>query len=94
MKKIIYLIGAFATAAAIFGAIAIMLNKLKISLSIESIDDTIEEEEPGSDIDLAIEEEDGAEPSFDETAGAVEEALEDMLGEDNDGEIAVEITKD
>lgn len=93
MKKIIYLIGAFATAAAIFGAIAIMLNKLKISLSIESIDDTIEEEEPGSDIDLAIEE-DGAEPSFDETAGAVEEALEDMLGEDNDGEIAVEITKD
>ena len=42
MKKIIYLIGAFVTTAAIVGAIAVMLNKLKISLSIEGIDDTLE----------------------------------------------------
>lgn len=99
MKKIIYFIGAFVTVAAIFGTIAVLLKKLKISLSIEGIDDTLDDEETAGDIDLSIEDEDedanaAAEPNFDETAGAVEEALEEMLGEDDAGDIDVEITKE
>ena len=86
MKKIIYAIGAFVTVAAIFAAIAIMLKKLKISLSIEGIDDEIAEEENG-DIDISIE--DGY---FDDAEDAVEEAIEEMLGED-DKEIEVEISE-
>ena len=53
MKKIFYFIGAFVTLAAIFTAIAILLKKLKISLSIEGINDEIEEEE-ANDIDVSI----------------------------------------
>ena len=87
MKKIIYIIGAFVTVAAIFTAIAIMLKKLKISLSIEGIDDTIEEEE-NEDIDLSIEDD----VDFEETADAVEEAIEELLSEE-DKEIEVEISE-
>ena len=96
MKKIMYFIGAFVTLAAIFAAIAIMLKKLKISLSIEGIDDTLDAEEPGNDIDLTIESDADGEssPSYDETAGAVEDALDDLLKEENNGEIKVDIDKD
>ena len=101
MKKIIYFIGAFVSVAAIFAAIAIMLKKLKISLSIEGIDDSLEDEDAGSNIDLSIEAEpdasadaDDEEAAFDETATVVEEALENMLGEDEDGDISVEITSE
>lgn len=99
MKKIIYFIGAFVSVAAIFAAIAIMLKKLKISLSIEGIDDSLEDEDAGSNIDLSIEAEpdaaaDDEEAAFDETASVVEEALENMLGEDEDGDISVEITSE
>ena len=99
MKKIIYFIGAFVSIAAIFAAIAIMLKKLKISLSIEGIDDSLEDEDAGSNIDLSIEAEpdaaaDDEEAAFDETATVVEEALENMLGEDEDGDISVEITSE
>ena len=55
MKKLFYLIGAFVTVAAIFATIAVLLKKLKISLSIEGIDDEIKEEE-NADIGVSIDE--------------------------------------
>ena len=89
MKKIIYLIGAFVTVAGIFAVIAIMLKKLKVSLSIEGIDDNIEEEEH-SDIDVSIDNADNS--VIDEAEDAVEEAIKEMLDED-EKEIDVEITE-
>lgn len=41
MKKFYYVVGALVTAAAIFGLIAVMLKKLRISLCIEGIDDEL-----------------------------------------------------
>lgn len=95
MKKIIYLIGAFVTTAAIFGAVAIMLNKLKISLSIEGIDDTLDEENAKNDIDLSIENEHDSTPSG-ETEKSVEEALSAMDEDESDVEkdIDVEISEE
>lgn len=54
MKKFYYIVGAFVTAAAVFAFIAVMLKKLKISLSIEGIDDEILDEPENSDIELTI----------------------------------------
>lgn len=99
MKKIIYLIGAFVTTAAIVGAVAIMLNKLKISLSIEGIDDTLDdtldEENAKNDIDLSIENEHDSTPSG-ETEKSVEEALSAMDEDESDVEkdIDVEISEE
>ncbi len=95
MKKIIYLIGAFVTTAAIVGAVAIMLNKLKISLSIEGIDDTLDEENAKNDIDLSIENEHDSTPSG-ETEKSVEEALSAMDEDESDAEkdIDVEISEE
>ena len=95
MKKIIYLIGAFVTTAAIVGAIAVMLNKLKISLSIEGIDDTLDEENAKNDIDLSIENEHDSTPSG-ETEKSVEEALSAMDEDESDAEkdIDVEISEE
>ena len=95
MKKIIYLIGAFVTTAAIVGAVAIMLNKLKISLSIEGIDDTLDEENAKNDIDLSIEHEHDSTPSG-ETEKSVEEALSAMDEDESDVEkdIDVEISEE
>ena len=39
MKKLFYVIGALVTAASVFALIAILLKKLKISLTIEGLDD-------------------------------------------------------
>ena len=58
MKKFYYIVGAFATAAAIFAIIAVVLRKLRISLCIEGIDDEMPEESPEHD-DITL--------SFDET---------------------------
>ena len=96
MKKIIYLIGAFVTTAAIIGAIAVMLNKLKISLSI---DDTLDGEDEKGDIDLSIENEPeaakNAAKEADETEKSVEEALSAMDEDENaDHDIDVEITEE
>ncbi len=55
MKKFYYIVGAVATAAAIFALVAIMLRKLKISLSIEGIDDDILDETNDDEITLSIE---------------------------------------
>ena len=90
MKKIIYLIGAFVTTAAIVGAVAIMLNKLKISLSIEGIDDTLDEENAKNDIDLSIENEHDSTPSG-ETEKSVEEALSAMDEDESDAEKAIDV---
>ena len=95
MKKIIYLIGSCVTTAAIVGAVAIMLNKLKISLSIEGIDDTLDEENAKNDIDLSIENEHDSTPSG-ETEKSVEEALSAMDEDESDVEkdIDVEISEE
>lgn len=91
MKKLFYWVGAFVVIAGAFAAVAVMLKKLKISLSIEGINDDIEGEEVNEDIDLSIVSEEKY--NFDETADAVEEALEEMLSEDENCEIEVEITE-
>lgn len=49
MKKFYYIVGALVTAAAIFGIIAIMLKKLKISLCIEGVDDELLDDEYADD---------------------------------------------
>lgn len=95
MKKIIYLIGAFVTTAAIIGAIAVMLNKLKISLSIEGIDDTMDADETDGHIDLSIEKDaDTSTEEADDTAEAVEDAINEMLENDSSEDIDVEITEE
>lgn len=95
MKKIIYLIGAFVTTAAIIGAIAVMLNKLKISLSIEGIDDTMDADENDGHIDLSIEKDvDSSTEEADDTAEAVEDAINEMLENDSSEDIDVEITEE
>lgn len=93
MKKALAVIGAFVTVAGIAAAVAVWLNKLKISLSIESVDDDYDEEKGAEDIGVSIEDEksDEDKAALDETAEAIEEAIEEMLGDDAD-EIEVEIT--
>ncbi len=57
MKKFYYVLGALVVAAAIFAFIAIMLKKLKVSLSVEGIDDDLlgdGEDEGNQDIQLTI----------------------------------------
>lgn len=73
-KKLLYLIGAFTTAAAIFVAIAVLLKKLKVSLSIESMDDSLDEAEK-DDIDVVIE---NAADKAKEAAEAVEDSLDEI----------------
>ncbi len=96
MKKIIYLIGAFVTTAAIIGAIAVMLNKLKISLSIEGIDDSMDTDENDGHIDLSIEKDVEAEEpeAVDDTAESVENAINEMLEQEDATDIDVEITEE
>ncbi len=93
MKKFYYVIGAFATAAAIFTFIAVMLKKLRISLSIESINDDIEEPE-NTDIELSIsenkKEEIEDELDFSETEELIRQELDGMI-EADDEDIEVEI---
>ena len=78
MKKFYYIVGAVVTAAAIFAFVAVMLKKLKVSLSIEGIDDVLEEEEDNGDITLTIEN--------DETEDSdviIKEEIESMLDEED-----------
>jgi len=93
MKKFYYVVGAFATAAAIFTFIAVMLKKLRISLSIESINDDIEEPE-NTDIELSISESKKGELEdeldFSETEELIRQELDGMISAD-DEDIEVEI---
>ena len=74
MKKFYYIVGAVVTATAIFAFIAIMLKKMRISLSIEGVDDTIEEEDADGEITLTIENDDSEEGDE-----LIKEEIESML---------------
>lgn len=78
MKKFYYIVGAFVTAAAIFTFFAVMLKKIKVSLSIEGIDEELDENE-NEDITLTIEDDD--EKDGDEI---MNEEIETMLNDDSD----------
>lgn len=82
MKKFYYIVGALVTATSLFLAVAVLLKKLRISLSIEGIDDEYIDENEIGDIDLSIEKDDEI---FDESEF-------DALLEDNEPEIEIEIT--
>lgn len=81
MKKFYYIVGAFVTAAAIFTFFAVMLKKIKVSLSIEGIDEELDENE-NEDITLTIEDdEEKDEKDGDEI---MNEEIETMLNDDSD----------
>ncbi len=86
MKKFYYVVGAAVTAASIFLALAVLLKKLRISLSIEGIDDEYLAEPDNDDIELSIEQVDSTD-SFDP-------AQLDALLEDDEPEIEVEISEE
>lgn len=79
MKKFYYIIGALVTATTLFLAVAILLKKLRVSLSIEGIDDEYLAEDDLSDIDLSIKD---SESDF------------DSLLEDNEPEIDIDFAKE
>lgn len=75
MKKFYYIVGAVVTAMAVFGFVAIMLKKIKVSLSIEAIDDVIEEDD-NDDITLTIENDDS-----EDSDDLIKEEIETLLDE-------------
>ena len=61
MKKIFAIIGGVVTAASIVTVIVIILNKIKLSFSIESVDDALELDDNldmGDDISVTVEDTD------------------------------------
>ena len=92
MKKFYYIVGAAVTAAAVFTFIAVMLKKLRISLSIEGIDDGDLENENG-DIELSIDSDENKEESdYKEDEEYLKKELDDMLAEETEEpDIEVEI---
>jgi hypothetical protein len=78
MKKFYYIVGAVVTAAGIFALLAVMLKKIKISLSIEGVDDVIEEEE-NDDITLTIENDEAEDNDI-----LIREEIETMLEDDEE----------
>ncbi len=84
MKKFYYIVGAVVTAMAIFAFVAVMLKKLKISLSIEGLDDESLEEDFNDDIELTIENDEDE---------SLKDELEALLDED-EKDIEVEITEE
>lgn len=78
MKKFYYIVGAVVTAAAIFTFFAVMLKKIRVSLSIEGIDDELEEKE-NDDITLTIENDDTT-----DSDDIMNEEIETMLNDDSD----------
>ncbi len=64
MKKFYYIIGAVATAAVIFAIIAVMLKKLRVSLCIEGLDDSILDDTGDDEITLSFEDEDDIDPEI------------------------------
>ena len=75
MKKFYYIVGALVTAAAIFGVIAIMLKKLRVSLCIESADDELLDDEYADD-DITLTFDDSEEDFLDEVEVETEETAE------------------
>ena len=94
MKKFYYIVGAVVTAAAVFAFVAVMLKKLKISLSIEGIDDESLEEPENDDIELTIEkdEKEKKDKNYFEDEEFIKNELDGMLEEEADEpEVKVEI---
>ncbi len=79
MKKFYYIVGAVVTAAAIFAFIAVMLKKIRVSLSIEGIDDVINEEENNEDITLTIENDEDEDSDI-----LIKEEIDTLIEEDAD----------
>jgi len=94
MKKFYYIVGAAVTAAAIFTFVAVLLKKLKVSLSIEGIDDESLEEPENDDIELTIEKDEKSEKhDFSDDEDFIERELDSMISEDeSEPDIKVEIT--
>ena len=93
MKKFYYIVGATVTAAAVFTFIAVMLKKLRISLSIEGIDDGELDENENGDIELSIDSDENKEESeYKEDEEYLKKELDDMLAmETEEPDIEVEI---
>lgn len=66
MKKFYYIVGAAVTAATIFALIAVMLRKIRISLSIEGVEDDILEDLGDGEITLSIEKDEEPDEDFSE----------------------------
>jgi hypothetical protein len=66
MKKFYYIVGAAVTAASIFALIAVMLRKIRISLSIEGVEDDILEDLGDGEITLSIEKDEEPDEDFSE----------------------------
>ncbi len=64
MKKFYYIVGAAVTAASIFALIAVMLRKIRISLSIEGVEDDILEDLGDGEITLSIEKDEEPDEDF------------------------------
>ena len=64
MKKFYYLVGAAVTAATIFALIAVMLKKIRISLSIEGVEDDILEDLGDGEITHSIEKDEEPDEDF------------------------------
>lgn len=82
MKKLFYFIGAAVTAASVFAAIAIMLKRLKISLSIESVDDEDLEEELGEEVTVTVQDEETPEEDDSDIASEIEIELQNLESEE------------
>lgn len=93
MKKFYYIVGAVVTAAAVFTFIAVMLKKLRISLSIEGMDDGDLDENENGDIELSIDSDENKEESdYKEDEEYLKKELDDMLAEETEEpDIEVEI---
>lgn len=85
MKKFYYIVGAAVTAAAIFALIAVMLRKLRISLSIEGIEDDILEDDANDEITLSIEKDEDT--LFDDPDEAIEKEIETVISEEGSDQI-------
>ena len=79
MKKFYYIVGAVVTAAAVFAFIAVMLKKIRVSLSIEGIDDVINDEEDNEDITLTIENDED-----DDSDILIKEEIDTLIEEDSE----------
>ena len=94
MKKIYYLIGVIASVTAVAALIAVLLKKLKISLSIEGLseDDSCMEDPEAMDdgitvtIEQAEESSDGGSGDIEGDTATAEQELEDQIKNMNEDE--------
>lgn len=78
MKKFFYLIGALVTAAAVFAFVAILLKKLRISLSVEGLcddEDGFDEDSRPDDITVTVNSDDPKDSDIEIEIENAEEAV-------------------